>query len=140
MGKFDHLNKLQVQAELRRIENVPREFWGDHVQELRDRLDEIAQQESQTEVARDERKHAEMIAAARRSRIASFLSVSAAVVSAAAAAVSAYYAVPRPAVPTAPLAAATPAASPTPEMTPVSITPSPAATIAPVPSSTSRTP
>jgi phosphoglycerate-specific signal transduction histidine kinase len=107
MGQFDHPNKLQVQAELRRIENVPREFWGDNIQELRDRLDEIAHQESQTEVARDERKHAEMIAAARRSRIASFLSVSAAVISAAAAAVSAYYAVPRPAVRTVPLAAAT---------------------------------
>src|SRR4029077_19643781 len=97
MGKFDHLNKLQVQAELRRIENVPRQFWGHDIQELRDRLDEITHQESGTEIARDERKHAEMIAAARRSRIASFLSVAAAVVSAAAAAVSAYFAVPRPA-------------------------------------------
>jgi hypothetical protein len=61
------------------------------VQELRDRLDKIRQDESQAEITRDERKHGEMIALARRSRIASVLSVSAAVVSAGAAAVSAYF-------------------------------------------------
>src|SRR5450755_806031 len=95
MGKFDHLDKLQIQAELRKLETVPQKFWGPDVHELRDRLSEILEDEKQAEIARDERKHGETIVAARRSRIASFLSVSAAVVSAGAAVAylySAYFA------------------------------------------------
>ena len=74
MGKFDNLDKLQIQAELRRIELVPQKFWGSDVQELRDRLAKILEDERQAEIDRDERKHGEVIAAARRSRIASVLS------------------------------------------------------------------
>jgi len=68
MGKFDHLDKLQIQAELRRIELVPQKFLGSDVQELRDRLAKILEDERQAEIDRDERKHGEVIAAARRSR------------------------------------------------------------------------
>jgi len=141
MGKFDHLNKLQVQAELRRIENIPREFWGEEVQALRDRLDEILDGERHAEVARDERKHLENIAAARRSRIASFLSVSAAVVSAAAAVISAYFAAPRSAAPVAQRDKLIPAVpSPIPQPTPVAVTPSPIAATPIAPTSISATP
>jgi hypothetical protein len=112
---------------LRRIENVPREFWGDDVQALRDRLDEILEEERQAEVSRDERKHREVVAAARRSRTASFLSVGAAVVSAIAAAISTYYAIPRapvpaPALPSATISFASPTTS-RPEIASPSATP-----------------
>jgi hypothetical protein len=138
MGKFDHLSKLQVQAELRRIENIPREFWGEEVQALRDRLDAILEEEKQAEVARDERKHREAITAARRSRVASFLSVAAAVASAIAAGVSAYYAIPHSSTPIS--ASPSPSASPTTEQTSSPLPPSFPSTPAPTSAEPSSTP
>ena len=92
MGKYDHLSKLEVQALLRRVETIPQKFQSQIIQELRDRLAQIEEEQRASEIARDERKHSEVVSAARRSKTASFLSVVAAIVSAVAAAVSAYYA------------------------------------------------
>jgi hypothetical protein len=41
MGKYDHLTKLEIQAELRRIETVPQAFWHEGIYEMRDRLAEL---------------------------------------------------------------------------------------------------
>ena len=78
MGKYDHLSKLEVQALLRRVETIPQKFQSQIIQELRDRLAQIEEEQRASEIARDERKHSEVVSAARRSKTASFLSVVAA--------------------------------------------------------------
>ena len=127
MGKYDHLSKLEVQALLRGVETIPQKFQSQIIQELRDRLAQIEEEQRASEIARDERKHSEVVSAARRSKTASFLSVVAAIVSAVAAAVSAYYAASEHSGHGSPPAAASPSAAPTATVQP-SVTPSPTAT------------
>jgi hypothetical protein len=153
MGKFDHLNKLQVEAELRKIELVPQKFWGPDVEELRARLAAILEDERQAEAGQVERRHREQLALAqdqlnrqlaqsdqqhqeqiavakRQASRAEAWALAALVValgSAVATGFQAYYARPNPssAPSTASIAAATPTptARPTPRTTPVAVQP-----------------
>ena len=43
MDNFDHLDKLQIEAELRRLEKIPQKWRTSDDQELRDRLAKIVE-------------------------------------------------------------------------------------------------
>ena len=64
MGKFDHLGRLEVEAELRRIETIPQKFWGEDIYALRDRLAQIEAEEVQAAEDQAERRHKEQLALA----------------------------------------------------------------------------
>jgi hypothetical protein len=61
MSKFEHLSKLEVQAELRLNELIPRKFWNEAYNALNDRLAEIEEQERQSEGFDVERRHQEQL-------------------------------------------------------------------------------
>ena len=61
MSKFDGLSKLELQDALRQLEPIPAEFCWEERHEIQSRLDRIRETEKQSDTARDERRHREMI-------------------------------------------------------------------------------